>query len=282
MTAVVLGLMTALLWAVSTVSSSRSVRLLSQYSVVAWAMIIGLTVTLPFALATGVPPELSGSNLVWFALAGAGNVVGLLIAYAALKVGKVGLVAPIIACEGAVAAVVSALLGESIAPLVVLALGIIVIGVVVSSVAPDPAPIEHEQPVRAVVLATFAAVVFGLGLFATGHLSGELPVSWLLLPPRIGGVVVLAIPLLLAGRLRMNRAALPYVVTTAFAEVLGFLAYAFAARDSVAVASVLASQFATFAAVIAYLVYRERLGRLQILGVALVVGGVAWLALLQA
>lgn len=282
MTAVVLGLMTALLWAVSTVSSSRSVRLLSQYSVVAWAMIIGLTVTLPFALATGVPPELSGSNLVWFALAGAGNVVGLLIAYAALKVGKVGLVAPIIACEGAVAAVVSALLGESIAPLVVLALGIIVIGVVVSSAAPDPAPIEHEQPVRAVVLATFAAVVFGLGLFATGHLSGELPVSWLLLPPRIGGVVVLAIPLLLAGRLRMNRAALPYVVTTAFAEVLGFLAYAFAARDSVAVASVLASQFATFAAVIAYLVYRERLGRLQILGVALVVGGVAWLALLQA
>jgi drug/metabolite transporter (DMT)-like permease len=281
-TAVVLGLMTALLWAVSTVSSSRSVRLLSQYSVVAWAMIIGLTLTLPFALATGVPPELSGSNLVWFALAGAGNVVGLLIAYAALKVGKVGLVAPIIACEGAVAAVVSALLGESIAPLVVLALGIIVIGVVVSSVAPDPAPIEHEQPVRAVVLATFAAVVFGLGLFATGHLSGELPVSWLLLPPRIGGVVVLAIPLLLAGRLRMNRAALPYVVTTAFAEVLGFLAYAFAARDSVAVASVLASQFATFAAVIAYLVYRERLGRLQILGVALVVGGVAWLALLQA
>lgn len=282
MTAVVLGLMTALLWAVSTVSSSRSVRLLSQYSVVAWAMIIGLTVTLPFALATGVPPELSGSNLVWFALAGAGNVVGLLIAYAALKVGKVGLVAPIIACEGAVAAVVSALLGESIAPLVVLALGIIVIGVVVSSVAPDPAPIEHEQPVRAAVLATVAAVVFGLGLFATGHLSGELPVSWLLLPPRIGGVVVLAIPLLLAGRLRMNRAALPYVVTTAFAEVLGFLAYAFAARDSVAVASVLASQFATFAAVIAYLVYRERLGRLQILGVALVVGGVAWLALLQA
>ena len=282
MTAVVLGLMTALLWAVSTVSSSRSVRLLSQYSVVAWAMIIGLTLTLPFALATGVPPELSGSNLVWFALAGAGNVVGLLIAYAALKVGKVGLVAPIIDCEGDVAAVVSALLGESIAPLVVLALGIIVIGVVVSSVAPDPAPIEHEQPVRAVVLATFAAVVFGLGLFATGHLSGELPVSWLLLPPRIGGVVVLAIPLLLAGRLRMNRAALPYVVTTAFAEVLGFLAYAFAARDSVAVASVLASQFATFAAVIAYLVYRERLGRLQILGVALVVGGVAWLALLQA
>jgi drug/metabolite transporter (DMT)-like permease len=62
---------------------------------------------------------------------------------------------------------------------------------------------------------------------------------------------------------------------------VGFTAFAFAARDSVAIASVLASQFATFAAVLAYLVYRERLGRAQILGVALVVGGVAWLALLQ-
>jgi drug/metabolite transporter (DMT)-like permease len=280
-TAVVLGLTTALLWGISTVSSSRSVRLLSQYSVVAWAMLIGLAVTLPFALASGVPQELSGANLVWFGLAGAGNVVGLLIAYAALKVGKVGLVAPILACEGAVAAVFSAFLGESLAPLVVLALGVIVIGVVVSSVAPDPEPIEHEQPVRAALLATLAAVVFGLGLYATGRLSGELPVAWLLLPPRLGGVILLAIPLIIARRLRMTRAALPYVVVTAFAEVLGFLAYAFAARDSVAVAAVLASQFATFAAVIAFLVYRERLGRLQILGVALVVGGVAWLALLQ-
>jgi drug/metabolite transporter (DMT)-like permease len=65
-------------------------------------------------------------------------------------------------------------------------------------------------------------------------------------------------------------------------EVGGFVAFAFAARDSVAIASVLASQFATFAAVIAYVVYRERLGRLQILGVTLVVGGVTALALLSA
>lgn len=282
MIAVVLGLTTALAWSVSTVAGSRAVRLLDQYSVVAWAMLLGLVLTLPVALASGIPPELRGANLVWFAIAGAGNIGGLLITYAALKVGKVGLVAPVAATEGAIAAVFSSLLGESIAPLVVLALAVIVIGVVVSSVAPDPAPIEHERPVRAVLLASCAAVVFGLGLLAVGRLSGELPVAWSLLPARVVGVLVLALPLIVVRRLHLNRAAAPFIVTVGVAEVVGFTAFAFAARDSVAIASVLASQFATFAAVIAYVVYRERLGRLQILGVALVVCGVTALALLNA
>lgn len=282
MIAVVLGLATALTWAVSTVAGSRAVRVLDQYSVVAWAMLLGLVVTLPFALASGIPPELSGANLVWFGVAGAGNIGGLVLTYAALRIGKVGLVAPVVATEGAIAALISSLLGESLAPLVVLALAVIVVGVVVSSVAPDPAPIEHERPVRAVLLASCAAVVFGLGLLAVGRLSGELPVAWSLLPARVVGVLVLAIPLVILRRLHLNRAAVPFIVTVGLAEVVGFTSFAFAARDSVAVASVLASQFATFAAVIAYVVYRERLGRLQILGVALVVGGVTALALLTA
>jgi drug/metabolite transporter (DMT)-like permease len=140
-TAVLLGLCTALLWAISTVAGSRAVKLLDQYSVVAWAMLVGLLVSLPFAMAGGIPAELRGANLGWFLLAGAGNVGGLLITYAALKIGKVGLVAPVVATEGAIAAVISSVLGESLAPLVVLALAVIVAGVVVSSVAPDPAPI---------------------------------------------------------------------------------------------------------------------------------------------
>lgn len=282
MTAVLLGLCTALLWAISTVAGSRAVKLLDQYSVVAWAMLVGLLVSLPFALAGGIPAELRGANLGWFLLAGAGNVGGLLITYAALKIGKVGLVAPVVATEGAIAAVISSVLGESLAPLVVLALAVIVAGVVVSSVAPDPAPIEHERPVRAVLLASVAAFVFALGLLAVGRLSGALPVAWALLPARVVGVLVLAIPLLVLGRLHLNRAAAPYIVTVGISEVIGFLAFALATRDSIAIASVLASQFATFAAVIAFLVYRERLGRLQILGVALVVGGVTALALLSA
>jgi drug/metabolite transporter (DMT)-like permease len=281
-TAVVLGLAVALLWAVSTVAGSRAVKVLDQYSVVAWAMLLGLAVSLPFALSGGIPPQLQGSTLGWFVVAGVGNLSGLLLAYAALRVGKVGVVAPIVATEGAVAAVVSALLGESVAPLVVFALALIVLGVVVSSIAPDPAPVPHERPLQAAGLAVAGAVVFGVALYAAGRLSDELPAAWLLLPARLAGVIVLTIPLLLLRRLRMNRAAAPFVVTIAAMEVLGFTAYAFAARESVAVAAVLASQFATFAALLAYFIYGEKLGRLQIAGVATVVVGVTALALLTA
>ena len=59
MIAVVLGLTTALAWSVSTVSSSRSVKMLDQYCVVSWAMLIGLVLTLPFALGGGVPAALA-------------------------------------------------------------------------------------------------------------------------------------------------------------------------------------------------------------------------------
>jgi multidrug transporter EmrE-like cation transporter len=38
------------------------------------------------------------------------------------------------------------------------------------------------------------------------------------------------------------------------------------------------SQFAAIAAVAAYVLFRERLGRLQVIGVALIVGGVTTLA----
>ena len=56
---------------------------------------------------------------------------------------------------------------------------------------------------------------------------------------------------------------------------------AFAARESIAVASVLSSMFAPIAAVAAYVVFRERLSRRQIVGIAAVVVGVAALGLIQ-
>ena len=65
------------------------------------------------------------------------------------------------------------------------------------------------------------------------------------------------------------------MVLTGLAEVLGFVCFAIGARDSVAVAAVLGSQFAAVASVAAYLFLRERLTRLQLAGVVMILGGVA-------
>ena len=62
---------------------------------------------------------------------------------------------------------------------------------------------------------------------------------------------------------------------TGIAEVLGFICFAVGARDSVAIAAVLGSQFAAVASVAAFLFLRERLTRLQLAGVVLILAGVA-------
>jgi drug/metabolite transporter (DMT)-like permease len=277
---IVFGLLTAAFFASSSLLSSRSVKIIGSASSLAWAMLVGLIITTPFVFASGVPTNL-GVSLPWMAAAGLGNVVGILLAGFALRVGKVGVVAPILATEGAIAAVIAAVLGESIAPIVAFFLMVIVGGIVLSAVAPDPEPLEHERPLYAVALSTVAAACFGVSLFAAGNLSDQLPIAWVLLPARLVGVILIFLPLLLTRRLRITRSTAPLVIAMGFTEVLGFICFAIGAQYQVAVTSVLASQFAPIAAVGAYLLFKERLGRLQIAGVVVLVLGVTSLTLVN-
>jgi drug/metabolite transporter (DMT)-like permease len=66
-----------------------------------------------------------------------------------------------------------------------------------------------------------------------------------------------------------------------FTEVLGFVCYAIGAQYQVGVTSVLASQFAPIAAVMAYVLFKEKLGRLQIVGVVILVLAVTALTFAQ-
>jgi drug/metabolite transporter (DMT)-like permease len=270
------------MFASNSLVSSRVVKIISPWSVVAWIMLVGLIVTLPFAFLSGVPEELTGENIGWLAAVGVGNVLGFGLASMAFRIGKVGIVAPVLATQGALAAVISAILGESIAPIVAFLLLFIVCGVVLAAIAPDPAPLRHERPVLAVGLATCAALVLGISLYSTGHLSGELPISWVLLPARIVGVVAIAIPLALLGRLQITRAAVPMVLWMGVAEVTGVTLFSLGAEDEVAITAVLSSQFAPIAAVLAFFLFKERLGRLQITGVAIVVVAVTALSVASA
>src|SRR5947209_6756658 len=107
MIAILGGLGAALCFGASTLASSRSARLIGSASVVAWMMLIGLAVTLPGVLVTGVPGGLDAGSGAWLAVAGCGNVFGMLIVYAALRIERVGIVAPICSIEGAIAAVIA-------------------------------------------------------------------------------------------------------------------------------------------------------------------------------
>jgi drug/metabolite transporter (DMT)-like permease len=278
------GLGAALLWAAATIASSRTTRIVGAWSAVAWVMLVGLAIALPGALLVGVPAALDAATVGWLVLVGLGNCGGLVLIYAALRVGKVGIVAPIASTEGALAAVIAIVLGERLAAGAALTLAVIAVGVALASVHRDAIAADGSgagDGRRAALLAVTAAFVFAVGLYAAGHVSAYLPPIWVVLPPRIVGAIALALPLVLTGRLRLTRGTAPLLVVAGLGEVLGSICFALGAPSGIAITAVLSSQFAAFAAIAAFLLFRERLLRVQVVGVAMIAIGVGALSYFQ-
>lgn len=142
-------------------------------------------------------------------------------------------------------------------------------------------PEGRRVEIEAGLFAGGAALCFGFGLYATARVGQDLGIAWAVLPPRVVGVALIAIPLALSGRWRMTREALPYAVACGIFEVVGFASYAVGARHGLAVSAVLASQFAAISAVVGFLALRERLAPIQVAGVATIVIGVSVLGALH-
>lgn len=279
MTAVLGGVIAALMWGGSTVVASRSTRMIGSQQVLAYVMLTGFAV---MALAAPVAEGLPDTGLrgaLWALLGGVTSVGGLSLVYAALRAGKVGVVAPISSTEGALAAVFSvAFLGERLSVGVAAALAVVAAGVVVVTYQ---ARLEDFH-LRPALLAIAAAAVFGVGLVASSRAGSAIGPMWTILVARAVGVAGVALPLAASGRLVRPGRALPLVVFSGLAEVVGFAAYIIGARHGVAVPAVLSSQFAAVAAVLSFILFRERLTRMQVAGACSIAAGVAAVAVLRA
>jgi drug/metabolite transporter (DMT)-like permease len=292
--AIVGGLATAVLWAMTLLASARAARLIGAWSTLAWVMLIGIAVALPFVLLTGLSVSLTGSDLLKLAVAGTANTGGLLLGYAAIRRGKVAVVGPIVSTEGAIGAVLAVIAGDPLTAAAAALLAVIALGVVLASVeqpsarvtaAGDTRPNPDESGRSAAVTASLAlgaAVLFGINLFVTSRIADALPLAWSMLPARLAGVVGVSLPLILTRRLRLTRAAAPFLVVVGLAEVAGIATYAIGSRDSAPIASVISSQFAGIAAVSAFVLFGERLSRVQVVGVVVIAVGVAALAAVRA
>jgi drug/metabolite transporter (DMT)-like permease len=287
MVAILGGLGAAMSWAIATLASSRSSRMIGPMSVLGWVMAVGLVAAIGPALLAR-PIELGLPEIVGLIVIGLSHNIGLLLAYAALSIGRVSIVAPIVATEGALAALLSIVLGETLAVGTAVLLGAIAVGVVLAAAersADRPAsPLDDpSQTRRAALFAIAAALTFSVGLVLAGRLGAEgMPPAWVMLVSRTVGVLVIVLPLVVTRRFRLTRHALPLVVLAGLLEVFGGAIYVVAASEGVAVAAVLSSQFAALAAVGGYLLFGERIQRLQLVGVVVIAIGITALAALQA
>ena len=184
MIAILGGLGAAIMFATATTSSSRSARLIGAPAVVGWMMLVGLLVTLPlFPLTGALDVHLTGLDVLLLVVSGLTNPFGLVLEYAALRVGRVGLVVGLVSSEGAVAAVINIVGGQSIGLAVALALAVIASGVVVIGFASEDVGAPSKDPRVATILALAAAGCFGVNLITVGRLAADLPLPWALTAP---------------------------------------------------------------------------------------------------
>ena len=285
MIAILGGLGAAILWASANLASSRSSRLIGASSTVAWMMLVGLAVALPAAAVSGPVPAISPTLAAWLAASGFGSVIGLILVYRGLRIGKIGVVLALASTEGAIAAVLSIISGESLSLPILLVLGLIAVGIATVAMAGEnmAAPVDENGAAvvssglsvdqRSALYGGAAAIAFGFSIYGTAQAGISLPVFMAILPARVVGVACVFVPMAVAGRLQLTRRAVPLILIVAGGEVFGNVSYVLGARESIAITAVLASQFAAVAAIAAFFIFRERLTPRQRYGfIAIAVG----------
>ncbi len=279
MTAIVGGLLAALFWGTAPLLLTRASRRVGAQVATAWVLTVGFAIAAVAGLVAGQADDLrDGLDLrsgALLAVASVGVVGGLRTVASALAKGRLSIVAPIASSQGAVAAGIAILLGEEVAAGVLVGLAAVAIGViVVASGRSAEGDAPGEAGVAVIGLALLACGFFSLTLVAGGPAGEELGAFSVAAVTRLVGVLVLGLPLLLAGRLGAGRGDAPLLLVAGLLDVGGYLAFLIAAGDGVAVPSVLAGQSAAIAAVLGVALLGERLRRPQVAGIALVLLGV--------
>lgn len=280
MLGIVLGLLSALVWGVAGLVGTRATRLLGTNRSMAWSTITGFGVVLVPALLTG-PDELpSTRTLLWLCSAALGSMFGLWTMMLAYRTGALSVVAPIIACEGAVIAVINVVLGNPLDPTTAALLIIATVGaaIVVRGTRASEGP--HETTPTAIIASVSSAVFFGIGLYSAAVAADEVGPFVPSLITRCLGLIVITAPVLLVARAGIgDRIGLRWALLGGALDVGGMLFFVGSAQaGDVAVAGVLSAQAAAISTVLGLLVLRERMTSGQRLGFAMIIIAVTLLA----
>ena len=283
--ALVLGSTAALIWATSALLSAPVSRLAGPSQGLLWTSVIGCGTAVLLAIPSGLP-DTSASDWALMVLVGAGYLMGVALFLVAVNKGKVSLVTPIVACDGAIGTLIAAATGTSVTASVALALAIMVSGILLITVAGSAqeeggagrfAVAQMRPAALTAALAAGSATAFGVVFFTTSEVDGLSPL-WM-------AAIARAFPLAggLAGslkgrRLLPQRDAWKWLAAFGLIDTLGYLVYVWAAREDSAIAPIAASQYAALAVLGAVLVLRERLSRVQVGGVVVLLTGIALIA----
>jgi len=302
---VIYGLIAAIGWGLSAIAATNAARRAGTYIAVLGGQGIGVAVLVVLAVflhpslgAIGVPTAIG--------LVGAGllGLLGYLTFYRALEYGgAVGLVSAISATYGGITTVLAVIvLGEHIgisgAAGVVLAVAGIAMASASSPAVAQAPPVAVAEPIVGVApgpsrgsslsragipLALASAVTYGVGGLLLGGYSARAGALGSALVAHGASVTVLVLALPFLGRKQAWRASasgLTWAVAAGLTDVVGLLAFSRGGQaGQVAVTAAVSSVYPAIPLLAGLVMFGERLGRWQLLGVILIIVGLVLIGL---
>ncbi len=219
-------------------------------------------------------------DYVWGLLAGICGGLGLALLYHALSIGKMGVVSPITAVLAAsLPVIVGVVRGEHLVLAQAIGIGAALLAVILISLSSEPDG-KREFATAGVREAIFSGIVLGgfyLFLARAGPHAGLYP----LITARIGSIVfLLLVALALRQSVRPARGAIGLIALAGSIDMTANALYVLATfAGYLSIAAVLTSLYPASTVLLARVVLKERLQRVQWIGIALALVGVGLIAI---
>ncbi|AWM89700.1 EamA family transporter [Pseudomonas sp. 31-12] len=276
-----MGLLAALLWGGTDFLVGLNARAVGVKRAVYFGQALGFSIMslLLIAFPAFILKSLSASLDVWLIgiVAAVLTVSGALALSKAFALGKASIVAPLVTSYGVVTTLLSWAGGEQINLIQLLCIALCVIGVILSSIHSDSKLPHTTQASSSIAYALLAAVFYGTSFWLQGRFVLPVlgPVTMLWLAYLIGLIVLVVIVLRVKDGLKIPP--LKNCVTLTGASLMnlgGFSSFAWGAvAGSVSVVTVISTLSGGIAAILGYVFFKERLAKIQVLGVVLVLVG---------
>jgi len=276
-TGILFGLVTALSWGSADFLGGRASRLATPMATVVASQGLALVLAIAVLILSRepVPPA---AALVWAGLAGCAASLALAALYVAFATGTMGPAASVAAVVGAGLPVAAgALSGNQ----VTIPAGIGILAALTAIILVSW-PTEHAvQGRRGIGFSILSGIGAGGFFIAMGQSAGATTAIWWPIVASHLGCFSLAAIVLLATRAprALPRATWPVLGLIAITDVLGVAFLVLADRQgATGIAAVIASQHPAATAILAWIIARERLARLQVAGVVLALAAMSLLA----
>lgn len=268
---VLLGLASALCWGAPDLWLAQASRRLGPFRVVFGSILVGLVAAAPIAIFVDWP-DWTTQGLALAVGLGPFSVIAYMAGFSAFRTGAVSVVAPIVACEGGLAALFAIAGGERPSGLLAVFLPIAMLGVVLAAMG-------RGGGRAAVVPAAVCAVMWGAILALSVPVADDLGAFWGFFVTRLSALVSILPFALRSGAAHTWLEDRWRVAAWGLGDTFAYLLFVVAAeRGPASVASVLVAQFATVAVLVGMVFGGERLLRRQLVGVAIVIAAITGIA----